>query len=63
MWLQHSICSQKVYWSDVKERAIYVCDLDGSNQEVLLRRNESLGLVEGNHYCMQKLQIYIYISR
>ena len=38
---------QAVFWSDVKEKAIYTAKLDGSNRRILIGYNESIGVVDG----------------
>ena len=36
-----------VYWSDVKEKAIYKVNLDGSNKETFMNASSGLGFVDG----------------
>ena len=38
---------QTVYWSDVHERTVHRAKLDGTEHEVFLNYNHSLGIVDG----------------
>ena len=39
---------QRVYWSDVLDKAIYSIHLDGTDKRVLLNHTDGLGTVDGN---------------
>ena len=49
MWL----CTQRVYWSDVKERKIMSASVNSSDKQTLLDATQGLGFVEGKlmHLC------------
>ena len=43
----YNLLLQAVFWSDVKEKAIYTAKLDGSDRRILIGYNESIGVVDG----------------
>jgi len=42
-------CTQRLYWSDVKQREILSANIDGLDRRTLLRATHGLGFVEGNY--------------
>ncbi len=39
-----------VYWSDVNERTIHRAHLNGSNHQIFMNYNHSLGIVDGKDF-------------
>ena len=50
---------QTVYWSDVHERTVHRAKLDGSQHEVFLNYNHSLGIVDGESFLNVKSKAHL----
>lgn len=48
-----------IYWSDVRDRAIYTINLDGANRQTFLNSSQGIGTVDGENYLSNRAGVLI----